>query len=137
MPMALKDKQTEKNKHFVASLEFALQGIQTVFKEERNMRTHLLAAIVAVICGFVFKVSIGEWLWLILSIFLVFVVEIVNTAFENVVDMITDFHFHPIGKKIKDMAAGAVLAAAIFSMIVGLIIFLPKLWELFRGFLQY
>ncbi|MBL1228500.1 diacylglycerol kinase family protein [Enterococcus sp. BWB1-3] len=133
--MDLKDKQTEKNKHFVASLEFALQGIRTVFKEERNMRTHLLAAIAAVIFGFVFKLSAGEWLWLILSIFLVFVVEIINTAFENVVDMVTDFHFHPIGKKIKDMAAGAVLITALFSMFVGLIIFLPKFWGLLKDFL--
>lgn len=135
MLMALKDKQTEKNKHFIASLEFALQGIRTVFKEERNMRTHSLAAVLAVICGFIFQLSLGEWLWLILSIFLVFVVEIINTAFENVVDMVTDFHFHPIGKKIKDMAAGAVLITATFSLIVGLIIFLPKLWEVIKGFL--
>jgi len=133
--MGLKDKQTEKNKHFIASLEFAVQGIRTVFKEERNMRTHVLMAILAVIAGFVFKLNSSEWLWLLLTIFLVLIVEIINTAFENVVDMYTDFHFHPIGKKIKDMAAGAVLITAIFSLIVAAIIFLPKVLQLLTDFL--
>ena len=62
---------------------------------------------------------------------LVWIVEIINTVFENVVDMFTDFHFHPIGKKIKDMAAGAVLVTACFAVIVGLILFVPKIYQLF------
>ncbi|WYJ92925.1 diacylglycerol kinase [Enterococcus sp. 9D6_DIV0238] len=135
MPMDSKDKQTEKNKHFIASLEFALQGIKTVFKEERNMRTHVLMGIIAVVIGFVFGLSIAEWLWLLLVIFLVLVVEIINTVFENVVDMFTDFHFHPIGKKIKDMAAGAVLLTSGFAVIVGLLLFVPKIWQIIKDFL--
>ena len=134
MPMALKDKQTEKNKHFIASLEFALQGLRTVFKEERNMRTHALAAVLAILCGLLFQLHVWEWLWLLFAIFLVFVVEIINTAFENVVDMVTDFHFHPIGKKIKDMAAGAVLITAFFAVVVGGVIFLPKIWLYLASF---
>ena len=131
MLMGLKDdKQIEKNKHFIASLEFALQGIKTVFSEERNMRTHVLMGFLAIVLGFVVKLSILEWLWLLLVIFLVLVVEIINTIFENVVDMVTDFHFHPIGKKIKDMAAGAVLLTACFSLIVGTFLFLPKIWQI-------
>ena len=135
MPMDLKDKQIEKNKNFVASVEFALQGIKTVFKEERNMRTHVLMGILAVISGFVFRLSISEWLWLILAIFLVLVTEILNTVFENIVDMFTDFHFHPIGKKIKDMAAGAVLLTSGFAVVVGLLLFVPKIWQLIKHFL--
>ncbi|MGG5340569.1 diacylglycerol kinase family protein [Enterococcus sp. AZ192] len=135
MPMDSKDKQTGKNKHFIASLEFALQGIKTVFKEERNMRTHVLMGIIAVVIGFVFGLSIAEWLWLLLVIFLVLVVEIINTVFENVVDMFTDFHFHPIGKKIKDMAAGAVLLTSGFAVIVGLLLFVPKIWQIIKDFL--
>lgn len=133
--MDSKDKQTEKNKHFIASLEFALQGIKTVFKEERNMRTHVLMGIIAVVIGIVFGLSIAEWLWLLLVIFLVLVVEIINTVFENVVDMFTDFHFHPIGKKIKDMAAGAVLLTSGFAVIVGLLLFVPKIWQIIKDFL--
>ncbi len=128
--MDSKDK-TEKNKHFIASLEFALQGIRTVFQEERNMRAHVAFGLMAILVAFLLGVSVLEWLWIFLAVFLVWIVEIINTVFENVVDMVTDYHFHPIGKKIKDMAAGAVLLTAAFAIIVGVIIFLPKIIELF------
>ncbi|MBO0474981.1 diacylglycerol kinase family protein [Enterococcus ureasiticus] len=133
--MDSKDKRTAKNKHFIASLEFALQGIKTVFKEERNMRTHILMGITAIIIGFVLRLAISEWLWLLLAIFLVLVMEIINTVFENVVDMVTDFHFHPIGKKIKDMAAGAVLLTTGFAVVVGVLLFVPKIWQILQDFL--
>lgn len=132
MLMASKDKNTGKNKNFTASVEFAIQGIKTVFKEERNMRTHVVLGTLAVITGFVLKLNLREWLWILLAIFLVLVMEIVNTAFENVVDMFTDCHFHPVGKRIKDMAAGAVLVTACFAVIIGSIIFLPKIFVLVK-----
>mgnify|MGYP003486480234 CR=1 FL=1 len=103
MLMDYKDKQEEigKNKHFIRSFEFALTGIKTVYREERNMRTHTIVGILTIIAGIIFCLNRWEWLWLLLSIFLVLVMEMINTAFENVVDMVTDFHFHSIGKKIK------------------------------------
>lgn len=130
MLMDLKDKNTHKNKYFITSVEFALTGIQTVFKEERNMRKHVFFGVLALLAGFIFQLSHFEWLWLLLAVFLVWIVEIINTVFENVVDMFTDFHFHPIGKKIKDMAAGAVLLTSFFAVIIGLILFVPKIWQL-------
>lgn len=130
MPMDSRDKRTEKNKTFIASLEFALQGVRTVFEEERNMRKHVVLGVLTIIAGLFFQLTIFEWLWLLLAIFLVWIVEVINTAFENVVDMVTDFHFHDIGKKIKDMAAGAVLTTACFAVIVGVLIFGPKIWTL-------
>ncbi|EOL42113.1 diacylglycerol kinase [Enterococcus phoeniculicola ATCC BAA-412] len=131
MRMASKDKQgIEKNKHFVRSVEFAFQGIKTVFQEERNMRKHVLFGSLAILAGFIFQLSQIEWLWLLLAVFLVLVVEIINTIFENVVDMVTEFHFHPIGKKVKDMAAGAVLLTALFASLIGAILFLPKIYQL-------
>ncbi|EPH93778.1 MULTISPECIES: diacylglycerol kinase family protein [unclassified Enterococcus] len=128
--MDLKDNNTGKNKHFITSVEFAVQGIKTVFEEERNMRKHVCFGAAALILGAAFGLSQVEWLWLLLSIFLVLLAEVVNTIFENVVDMFTDFHFHPIGKKVKDMAAGGVLLTACFTVIVGLIIFVPKIYQL-------
>lgn len=120
-----------KNKHFTRSVEFALTGIKTVYQDERNMRAHTILGGIAIVLGFIFQLNRWEWLWLLLSIFLVLVMEIINTAFENVVDMITNFHFHSIGKKVKDMAAGAVLITAIFALIVAGFIFLPKIYQLF------
>ncbi|WP_206215431.1 MULTISPECIES: diacylglycerol kinase family protein [unclassified Enterococcus] len=129
--MDLKDKNVEKNKHFMMSVEFAIQGVKTVFDEERNMKKHVVFGVLALLMGLVFRLDRMEWLWLFLAVFLVWIVEIMNTVFENVVDMFTDCHFHPIGKKIKDMAAGAVLLTACFAVIVGLILFVPKIYQLF------
>ena len=78
-----------------------MQGVKTVFDEERNMKKHVALGIIALIMGLIFQLDRMEWLWLLLSVFLVWIVEIMNTVFENVVDMFTDFHFHPIGKKSK------------------------------------
>ncbi len=94
------------------------------------MRKHVGFGILALFMGVIFQLDRIEWLWLLLAVFLVWIVEIINTVFENVVDMFTDFHFHPIGKKIKDMAAGAVLVTACFAVIVGLILFVPKIYHL-------
>ncbi|MBV7389182.1 MULTISPECIES: diacylglycerol kinase family protein [Enterococcus] len=128
--MDSKDKNVKKNKHFINSLEFALVGIRTVFEEERNMRKHVLFGVLVFIASFLFRLSHQEWLWIILAVFIVWIVEIINTIFENVVDMVTDFHFHPIGKKIKDMAAGAVLVTSLFAALIGAMIFIPKIWAL-------
>lgn len=133
--MDSKDKNTKKNKFFISSVEFAIQGIKTVFKEERNMRKHTFFGVLAILAGFVFQLDLREWLWLLLAVFLVIVVEIMNTAFENVVDMVTDYHFHPIGKRIKDMAAGAVLITAGFAALIGAIIFLPKIIAILSSWL--
>ncbi|OJG71672.1 diacylglycerol kinase [Enterococcus phoeniculicola] len=94
------------------------------------MRKHVLFGSLAILAGFIFQLSQIEWLWLLLAVFLVLVVEIINTIFENVVDMVTEFHFHPIGKKVKDMAAGAVLLTALFASLIGAILFLPKIYQL-------
>lgn len=135
MIMGLQDKEKKeqivKNKSFISSLEFALQGFKTVFKEERNMRSHVIFGGLALLAGLVCQLSLSEWLWLVLAIFLVVVMEIINTTVENIVDMVTDYHFHSIGKKVKDMAAAAVLLTAGFAVFVGLLLFLPKIWQWF------
>ena len=130
MLMDLKDKNIEKNKHFINSVEFALTGLRTVYKDERNMRSHTIVGSIVIVLSFLFRLNQIEWLWILLSVFLVIIMEIINTAFENVVDMVTNKHFHPLGKKIKDMAAGAVLITSLFALLIGAIIFLPKIIQL-------
>ena len=132
--MDLQDNNTNKrkwkNRDVISSLEFALTGIFTAIKEERNMRNHAVSAVVVVLAGFLFQVSAIEWLFLFLSIFLVIAFEIMNSAIENVVDLASDYHFSIRAKNAKDMAAGAVLVVSGFAVITGLIIFLPKLWDI-------
>ena len=118
-----------KNRDLVSSLEFALTGIFTAIKEERNMQKHALSGLLVVIAGFVFQVSAVEWLFLLLSVFLVVSFEIINSAIENVVDLASDYHFSMLAKNAKDMAAGAVLVISGFAVITGLIIFVPKIWD--------
>lgn len=124
------NKRKWKNQDVISSLEFALTGIFTAFKEEKNMRSHVLSAVAAIIAGLIFRISATEWLFLLLSIFLVIAFEIMNSAVENVVDLASDYHFSMRAKNAKDMAAGAVLVVSGFAVITGLIIFLPKLWDI-------
>ncbi|HFI0404788.1 TPA: diacylglycerol kinase family protein [Streptococcus suis] len=118
-----------KNKELMASLDFAMSGLLTAFKEERNMKKHLASAILVVLAGLIFQVSVTEWLFLLLSISLVIAFEIMNSAIESVVDLASDYHFHLLAKNAKDMAAGAVLFVSGFALLTGLIIFVPKIWD--------
>ena len=116
-----------KNRTLVASMEFAITGIITAFKEERNMRKHMISAILAIIAGTVFRISVTEWLFLLLAIFLVITFEIINSGIENVVDLASNYHFSMLAKNAKDMAAGAVLIISGYAVLTGLIIFVPKI----------
>ena len=116
-----------KNRTLVASMEFAITGIITAFKEERNMRKHMISAILAIIAGTVFRISVTEWLFLLLAIFLVITFEIINSAIENVVDLASNYHFSMLAKNAKEMAAGAVLIISGYAVLTGLIIFVPKI----------
>lgn len=124
------NKRKWKNRDLVSSLEFALTGILTAFKEERNMRKHAVTALVVILAGFVFQVSRIEWLFLLMSIFLVVAFEIINSAIENVVDLASHYHFSMLAKKAKDMVAGAVLVVSLLAAVIGALIFLPRIWDL-------
>ncbi|OFI46698.1 diacylglycerol kinase family protein [Floricoccus penangensis] len=128
--MASRDNRRWKNITFINSLEFALSGIKTAYKEERNLRNHLLTTIAVIFAGLIFRISKFDWLFVLLSVFLVIAAELINSAIENVVDLASDYHFHLLAKKAKDMAAGAVLVLSGFAVIVGLFVFLPKIFEL-------
>ena len=124
------DRARWKNPNLLSSLDFALSGIWTAFKEERNMRKHALAAFLAIVFGLVFQISEFEWLFLLLSIFLVFMAEIFNSAIENVVDLASHYHFSMLAKKAKDMAAGAVLVVSLLAAVIGALIFIPRIWDI-------
>ena len=124
------NKNKWKNRDFYSSFEFAFTGILTAFKEERNMRKHAVSAILVLIAGLVFRISVVEWLFLILSVTVVIAFESVNSAIVNVVELASEYHFSMLAKNAKDMAAGAVLVVSGFALLTGLIIFVPKIWNL-------
>lgn len=119
----LKDKEDETKLNY--SFKYAFEGIITTIKEERNMFIHFLIAIIVVITGIYVRLSLNEWFICLLLFALVFSLELINTAIENTVDLVTTKK-NKKAKVAKDAAAGAVLIAAIFASIIGIIIFLPK-----------
>jgi diacylglycerol kinase len=111
------------------SFEYAINGLKILIIEEHNSRIHLLAAFIALIAGFLLKISLTEWIAIIFSIGLVLTFEIINSSIENFADFISPEQ-HNVIKKIKDLSAAAVLISAITALIIGLIIFIPKILEL-------
>jgi diacylglycerol kinase (ATP) len=113
----------------IKSFKYAFNGLKILFREEHNARIHLFITLLAIVLGFVLKISALEWVAVMLVIGLVFITEIVNTSIENIADFISP-EKHAKIKVIKDLAAAAVIVSAIISVLIGLIIFLPKLLEL-------
>jgi diacylglycerol kinase (ATP) len=111
------------------SFVYAFSGILTVIKEERNMKIHLAAALMVSAAGALLHISRTEWLICLVLFALVMSLEIVNTAVESVVDLVTDQE-HPLAGRAKDAAAGAVLLSACAAAVIGLIIFVPKILSL-------
>lgn len=115
----------------VKSLKFAVNGIKLLLKNEHNARVHLLIALIVIIASYVFSIDAAEFMFIIISIGLVFIVELLNTAIENIANFVEPKWNEKIGE-IKDYAAGAVLVSAIVSIIIGLIIFIPKILNVFN-----
>lgn len=111
----------------IRSFGYALKGIRAVFGKEANMNIHLTMTALVVFCGFLFSISTTEWLICIICFGVVIGLEMMNSAIENLVDLVSP-EKNKLAGKAKDIAAGAVLVAAICAAIVGLIIFVPKGW---------
>jgi undecaprenol kinase len=114
---------------FFKGFYYAWQGILYGAKKEANFKFHLTAAIVVCIAAFYFSITKIEWLFVLIAIGGMLTLELINSAIEKVVDLVTG-EYHPLAKAAKDLAAGAVLVYAILSAIIGFIIFLPKIWSM-------
>lgn len=112
---------------------FALAGLAYALRTQPNMRFHLGAALAVLAVAFILGVGKSELLFLLLAIILVFLAEMFNTALEAVVDLASP-QFHPLAKAAKDVAAGAVLLAALYSVVVGLVVFYPYLQVVLKAF---
>jgi diacylglycerol kinase len=111
------------------SFRNAFSGLRRLARTETHFQIHLLAAACAVILAALLGFSRIEWAILVVTISLVLVAEGVNSAIERTLDAITP-GFHPLAKAAKDISAGAVLIAAIASVIIALFLYVPKLWAL-------
>ena len=119
----------QKKNPLYKSFGYAFEGIFSGIKKEQNMKIHCLAMLCVVAAGFVFRISVSEWCICLILFGMILSLELVNTAMEAVVDLVTEER-RPLAKLAKDTAAGAVLIAAIMAAGVGLLIFVPKVLEL-------
>lgn len=115
------------------SFRHAFDGLFTGLSE-RNMKIHCTMAVLVVVFGVLLRISVTEWCLCFVLFGLIMGLELVNTAVEAVVDLVTE-EYHPLAKRAKDTAAGAVLIASIMAAVTGLIIFIPRLLYVLRALL--
>lgn len=108
------------------SFGYAIHGLKITYQEEHNFRIHLIAAVLVVGLSFLLQISTYEWLALLFSIGFVLVCELLNTAIENFADFVSPEDSLSI-KRIKDIAAAAVLVSSITALLIGTVIFIPKI----------
>ncbi|KZZ85973.1 diacylglycerol kinase family protein [Bacillus sp. SJS] len=126
--MGLQDQKTSEIKRLLKSFAFASSGLINVFRHERNFQIHCILMVLAITAGFILEISLMEWYMVIGSIAAVLSLELMNTAIERTVDLVTD-EMRPLAKAAKDAAAGSVFVAAIAAFFIGVLIFTPKIIE--------
>jgi diacylglycerol kinase len=117
---------------FVKSFRHAADGIRSAASTERNFRIELMLALAALALSFLLPLTVTERAIVFLTIGVILALELLNTAFEHLTDMLSP-QFHEKVKTIKDLAAGAVLLSSFGAALVGLIVFVPHLLTLFSG----
>lgn len=124
--MGSPDRNHKKKITLLRSFYYAISGISSAIKTERNLRIHLTLSLLVIFLGFAFSITRIEWLIVILVLGGMLCAELINTAIERVVDLATE-EYHPLAKQAKDIAAGAVLLFAVTSVVVGIVIFVPRI----------
>jgi diacylglycerol kinase len=114
-----------------ASFGHAFRGIASALRSEVHLRFHAFATVVVTGLGFYFDISRTEWALVALAVGTVWTAELMNTAVEALTDLVSP-EYHPLAGKAKDVAAGAVLLAALAALVVGALIFAPQVWALIR-----
>jgi len=121
--------QTFSIKMRIRSFGFAINGLKILFHDEHNSIIHLLASACAIAAGFILNITLNEWTMITFSIGLVFSLEIINSSIERIADFVSP-QKHDTIKKVKDLAAAGVLIGSIAALIIGLIVFTPKILKL-------
>ena len=106
----------------------AFNGLGLVFRSQDSARIQAVAALAVVVLGVALRVSAPEWCALVLAMALVLTAEALNTSIESTIDLVSP-EFHELAGRAKDVAAGAVLIAALGSVAVGLLVFVPHFWR--------
>ncbi|ACX64048.1 MULTISPECIES: diacylglycerol kinase family protein [Paenibacillus] len=106
----------------------AMRGILTAVQTERNMKIHIAAALIVFIAAALLQLDRIRWLFLLLAVSVVFIAELVNTAVEAIIDLVSPEE-HVLARVAKDTAAGAALVAAVFAVVIGIMVFYEPVWK--------
>lgn len=117
-------------KKLINSFKYAIQGIKSAFKTEQNLKIHFIVTVIVIFLGILLKIGYTEWAICFLLFGFVITAELLNTAIEVTVDLAMP-QKNDKAKLAKDIAAGAVLVSSIIAVLVGIVIFLPKIVNLF------
>lgn len=116
-------------KRIISSFKNSWNGLKAAYKNEQSMYIHLVCTIILLLFSFLLEISMTQWLIIIAIIGLTLVVELLNTAIESTVDLVTK-EFHPLAKIAKDTASAAEFVLSVTSAIIALMIFIPRIMEL-------
>ena len=117
-------------KRIISSIKNSWNGLKVAYKNEQSMYIHLVCTVILLVLSFLLNISLTQWLIIIAIIGLTLVVELINTAIESTIDLVTK-EFHPLAKVAKDTASAAEFVLTIASTVIALMIFIPKIMELF------
>ncbi len=140
MPKKLKGKKQEFDrseikvrgfKRFLSSFRYSMEGLEYSYKYEQSMFIHFIATVLAIALGLFLQLEIIEWALVFFAIGLVLAGELFNTAIEAVVDLVTT-EIHPLAKIAKDCGSAATFVLAVIAGIIGLLIYVPHIIDLFR-----
>ncbi len=124
----------KKNERFslkkrIKSFQFAINGMKSCVRNEHNVRVHLFATVVVILMGFIFHIATIEWIAVAIVIGMVWMAELLNTAVERLADFVEPDWNSKIGL-IKDYCAAAVLVASLIAVVVGVLVFGPRICDL-------
>jgi undecaprenol kinase len=106
------------------SFKFAVRGVRSLIRKEQNFRIHLIVSLVVIMFAVYFQIKVWQWCLIVLMIGFVLILEMLNTVFERLVDILKP-RLHDYVKEVKDIMSGIVLVAAVTSVIIALLIFVP------------
>ncbi|GMA69124.1 UDP kinase [Leuconostoc litchii] len=125
------NKKVQRNSTFFRAMKNSLHGIWLILVRERNMRIHIMLGFFILVVGLHLGLNRADWLWVAVAVFTVISSEFLNTIIEAVVDLVVEKRYHPLAGLAKDVAAGGVLVAVSFEIILLIIVFQPYIWRHF------
>ena len=120
-------------KRFLKSFKYSIEGLKYAYKNEQSLLIHFIATVLAIILGLTFKISHMEWAVLCIALGVVLASELINTAIEAAVDLIT-LEINPLAKIAKDCGSAATFVFSMIAAVIGIIIFIPRIMHVFHLF---